>query len=344
MWRKFCSLLCVLNLLTGCGGLPKAPAYPTKEDGFSGAGALQRPGLRADRPPPLTLQPGDVLTIDVVSEQPKTWTAVSIDATGRVHLPMVGDVEVGGGSLTEAERKVQAALRKLDRFVEVTIQLSDAKGQRATVLGAVTTQGSIQLVPGARVADLIAGAGGPLRSLLGTVPESYADMDGAVLMRDGKPLPISVTKALEGDPLHNVYVHPGDHLYVPPALGATVSVLGQVGAPHVFLHHAGMRLTQALAISGGVTVGGDKSDIRIIRGKLDAPRVYRASLRAVFNGSSHDVLLQPGDIIFVTDHPIEDLGEVVSLVAPILSLGLTGSVLAVTLNRTTTTTTTSTGH
>jgi polysaccharide biosynthesis/export protein len=343
MWRKLCSLLCVLDLLTSCAGLPKAPAYPSKEDGFSGPGALQRPGLRGDRPPPLTLQPGDVLTIDVVSEQPKTWTAVSIDATGRVHLPMVGDVDVGGGSLSEAERKVQAALRKLDRFVEVTIQLSDAKGQRATVLGAVTTQGSIQLVPGARLADLIAGAGGPLRSAaIGTAPESVADLDGAVMMRDGKPLPISVTKALEGDPLHNVYVHPGDHLYVPPALGATVSVLGQVGAPHVFPHHAGLRLTQALAIAGGVTVGGDKSDIRVIRGKLDAPRVYRASLRAVFNGSSHDVLLLPGDIIFVTDHPIEDLGEVVSLIAPILSLGLTGTLLAVTLNRTTTTT--ATGH
>jgi len=62
----------------------------------------------------------------------------------------------------------------------------------------------------------------------------------------------------------------------------------------------------------------------------------------VFNGSSYDVLLQPGDIIFVTDHPIEDVGEVVSLIAPILSLGLTGSLFAVTLNRSTTTTTT--GH
>jgi len=340
MLRKICSFLCSLELVAGCGGLPKAPAYPNKGDApFSSPSPLLRPGLRGDPPPPLTLQPGDVLTVDVLSEQPKAWPGIVLDATGRIHLPMVGDVEVGGVGLTEAERRVQTTLRKLDRFAEVTIQLSDAKGQRATVLGAVTTQGSVQIVPGSRIADLVASAGGPVRAALpGTAPTSLADMAGAVLMRDGKALPIDVGKALEGDPLHNVYVHPGDHLYVPPALGATVSVLGQVGAPHVFPHLPGMRLTQALAVAGGITAGGDKSDIRIIRGKLDAPRVYRASLRDVFNGSSYDVLLQPGDIIFVTDHPIEDLGEVVSLVAPILSLGLTGSLFAVTLNRTTATT------
>ncbi len=338
MWRRICSIVCIYSVVASCGGLPQAPAYPRKGDGFSGPNPLARPGLPRDRAPALTLQPGDVLSIDVASEQTKTWTGIVVDATGQVHLPMAGDVEVGGRGLSEAERRVQEALRKFDRFVQVTIELTDAKGQHATVLGAVTTQGSVQLIPGARVADVIASAGGPLTAPAtpGSPPLSMADLDGAVLIRGGKPLPISIAKALRGDPAHNVYVHPGDHIYVPPALGSSISVLGQVGTPRVFPHHAGLRLTQALALAGGVTVGADKSDIRVIRGTLEAPRVYRASLRAVVDGDSHDVLLQPGDIIFVTDHPIEDIGEVVGLVAPVLSLGLSSALLAVTLNRTTT--------
>ena len=90
---------------------------------------------------------------------------------------------------------------------------------------------------------------------------------------------------------------------MPPALGSNISVLGQVGTPQVFPHRAGLRLTQALALAGGVTVGADKGDIRVIRGKLDAPRVYTASLSDMVDGDTHDVLLAPGDIIFVTDHP-----------------------------------------
>jgi polysaccharide export outer membrane protein len=326
------------SLLSGCGGLPKAPAYPRPEDGFSGAKPIARPGLPNDRPPPLTLQPGDVLSIDLVSEQPKTISGLVVDATGRVHLPMAGDVIVGGHGLTDAEVTVQTALRKFDRFVQVTINLTDAKGQRATVLGALVTQGSIQLIPGARVADVIASAGGPLMSgaVAGATepPVSLADLSGATVTRSGKVLPISVAKALQGDPLHNVYIHPGDHVYVPPTLGTNISVLGQVGAPRVFAHRAGLRLTQALAMSGGVTVGADKGDIRVIRGTLEAPKVYTASLADVVDGSSHDVLLQPGDIIFVTDHPIEDVGEVIALISPILSLGISGTLIGVTVART----------
>jgi protein involved in polysaccharide export with SLBB domain len=151
--------------------------------------------------------------------------------------------------------------------------------------------------------------------------------------RDGKALPVSVAKALEGDPLHNVYVHPGDHIYVPPALGSNISVLGQVGGPAVFPFQAGLRLTQALAMAGGVTVGADKGDIRVIRGTLEKPRVYQASLRAVVDGDSHDVALQPGDIIFVTDDPIEDIGEVIGLISPPLTLGISTAALVTSLNR-----------
>jgi protein involved in polysaccharide export with SLBB domain len=94
-----------------------------------------------------------------------------------------------------------------------------------------------------------------------------------------------------------------------------------------------LRLSQALALAGGVTVGADKSDIRVIRGTLASPRVYTASLADLVDGDTHDVALQPGDIIFVTDDIIEDIGEVVALVAPVLSIGFSSAVLAVTLSR-----------
>lgn len=330
-WRSaaFCS--CLALALLACGGFPTAPAYPRKEDGFSGPRPVPRPGLPGDAALPLKLQPGDVLSIELSSEPPRVLNGVVLDGTGHVHVPLAGDVAIGGLGLTEAEKTLEAALKQYDKFVQVTVTLTDPKGQRATVLGAVAVQGSVALIPGARVTDVIAAAGGPLTSSTDGVPILLADLTGAVLIRNGHTQPVSIARALEGDPLHNVFMRPGDHLYVPPALGRSVTVLGQVGAPRVFPHQAGLRLSQALGMSGGVTVGADKGDIRVIRGSLESPRVYQASLSDFVDGDVHDVQLQPGDIIFVTDHPIEDIGEVLSVISPALSLGFSSLALAVSL-------------
>jgi polysaccharide export outer membrane protein len=190
----------------------------------------------------------------------------------------------------------------------------------------------VELIPGARVTDVIAGAGGPITSTTGPNPVVVANLADAVLMRAGKAAPIDMRKALQGDPLHNVYVHPGDHIYVPPSVGANISVFGQVGAAAVFAHREGIRLTEALALAGGVTAGADKGDIRVIRGTLREPKVYRASLSDLVDGDAHDVTLRPGDIIFVTDHPIEDFTEVMSVITPALSLGISSIALGLALD------------
>lgn len=324
-------LACSLVLSGVACGFPTAPAYPNKEDGFSGPKPVPRPGLPGDAALPLKLQPGDVLTIDLATEPPRSLPGVVIDGTGQVHVPLAGDVAIGSLGLTEAEKTLEAALKQYDKFVQVTITISEPRGQRATVLGAVVQQGNVNLIPGARVTDVIAAVGGPLTSSADGIPVMLADLGGAVLIRGGSTQPVSIARALEGDPLHNVFMRPGDHIFVPPAFGRSITVLGQVGAPRVFPHQTGLRLSQVLAMSGGVTVGADKGDIRVIRGSLEAPRVYQASLADFVDGDVHDVLMQPGDIIFVTDHAIEDIGEVLSVVSPALSLGFSSLALAISL-------------
>lgn len=135
-------------------------------------------------------------------------------------------------------------------------------------------------------------------------------------------MPVSLEQALRGSPAHNIYLYPGDSLYVPFATGRNVSVLGQVRAPAVLPHHTGLRLTQALSEAGGVGEGGDKDDIRVVRGPVDHLSVYRASLSDIAKGKATDVALTAGDAVLVTDHAVEDVGEVVRLVAPMVVVGL----------------------
>jgi polysaccharide export outer membrane protein len=273
-------------------------------------------GLPGDSAPQAVLRPGDLLVL-TLSHGTETRELIGpVDARGTLHIAYGTDLAVAGLSLKAAEDSIAERLGKQQRFLQVRLRISERPTQRVSVLGALTRPGYLELTPGMRVTDLVAAAGG-----LRTVEEGegsrltpVADLADARLLRDGKALPIDVEAALRGVPAHNVYVHPGDQLYVPFATDDLVSVLGQVTAPGVFVHHRGMRMTEVLALAGGVTVGGDKSDIRLVRGAVDSPHAYSASLAALVAQKEHDVALAAGDVVFVTDDPLEDVGEVFNLV------------------------------
>jgi polysaccharide export outer membrane protein len=321
MGRRLIALICCVSLLSACAGLPLAPAYPLDDPGFSQSTPQTRPGMPGDVAEGLKLYPGDVLTVELASTQTQTLAGLMIDGVGDIHLPLIGDVRVGGLSLADAETAIKTEAQRFDRLVQVNVALSTPSGHRVAVLGAVAVPGVLVLPPGARIADVIALAGGPRMS----VGDVGVDWNGSRVVRVGEPLPIDLAKAVAGDPLHNVHLRPGDHVYVAYAHASLVTVLGAVGGARAVPFHDGLRLTEALALAGGIAAEGDKSDVRVIRGPLDAPRVYTTSLRGVVGGESHDVALYPGDVVYVTEHWLGDVGEVVALVAPFLSIGLSAA-------------------
>ncbi len=249
------------------------------------------------------------------------YPGLLVDDLGNLHVPLAGDVSVGGRTLTDAEDRVEQALRRFDNVVEVNLFITEAGGHRATVLGAVATAGRVVIAPGTRLADLLAAAGGPLVDVEDGESVVLADLDAARLVRADVTMPVSLPLALEGDPHHNIRVQAGDQLYVPPNRGTRISVLGNVDEPRVIAWREGVRLSEALAMAGGVTIDGDRGDIRVIRGPLRAPVVYRTSLKDLYRGHGRDVALAPGDIVFVTTHWFASLGEVINRLAPLISAG-----------------------
>ena len=84
---------------------------------------------------------------------------------------------------------------------------------------AASAPGSIALQGGERVIDLIAAAGGLATSRFSGSTEELADLSGAVLIRQGKVLPVDFNALVkQGDLQQNIRVHPGDHCYIPSSL------------------------------------------------------------------------------------------------------------------------------
>jgi polysaccharide export outer membrane protein len=321
----------VLLLTVGCGAsLPQAPRHPLDDKSFAAPLIAKRQGISEDRPPALVLMPGDRVNLELASSQTTTLPNLLIEAAGTVHVPLVGDVEIRGLGLGAAEAKLKAALQRYDSLIHVTLTVAALDGHKVTVVGAVKTPGVIPLNPAARLTDVIMQAGGTIVNLVNGQLVSGSDLRTARLIRDGERVPVDFEKAMAGDAQHNVFLRAGDQIYIPSERGLTISVMGQTGGTLV-QWAPGVRLTEVLAMAGGVTVGADKNDIRIVRGPIDSTRVYQTSIRKIVDGDSHDVELYPGDVIWVTDHWLEDLGEVTGILAPLVSIAFSSTALVIAL-------------
>jgi polysaccharide export outer membrane protein len=308
----------------------KAPTVPGDDPSFSAPEPVVLLGVESDPPEALKLLPGDVVQLTTVSAKTDVYDGLIVDAMGQLHVPLAGDIQVGGLSLSEAEAAVEKGLRRFDRFVRANIVITRLDGHNAVVVGAVTTPGRFQATPGMRLADLLALSGGPLVGVSREIPTVLGNLELARLVRNGATVPVSVPLAREGDPKHNIRVRAGDQLYVPPITDQVIMVLGDVNAPQPMAYRTGLRLTEALARAGGInTVRGDRKDVRIVRGPLREPRIYTANLKDLTSGKATDVELAPGDIVYVTRTWYASMGDVLNTLAPIISLANSFAILAV---------------
>jgi polysaccharide export outer membrane protein len=340
----FLGSLAAALVTLGCGPkLPRTPTLPGPADTGTGdesdgstasdagfvAHAPLLPGLDADPAQELQLEPGDVVTLHVLSQESTTYEDLVVDARGVLHVPLAGDVVVAGGGLTDAERRVEEALRAYDRAARASLVLTGPEGHRASVLGAVATPGRVFVTPGMRLADLLASAGGLARTEGDGLGPGSGDLEGARLVRDGATVPVRLSLALLGDPRHNVRIRAGDTLYVPSEVGQLVTVLGQARTPRAMVHRAGLRLTHALALAGGITRDGNWSDVRVVRGDAAHLRVYSTSVAEIVDGRASDVVLAPGDIVYVASAGHADVRDVMASITPLLSIPLTAASITV---------------
>src|SRR5688572_27219314 len=194
---SFCSVS-LFGVLAGCGNFKPPPTYPVDDPNYA-PGGVARDGLVSDPPVALVILPGDTVSVRTLSSESFNYDGLVVDGEGKIHVPLAGPVQVGGLAPAQAERKIEGVLQKFDRFVRVNVIITGWGGHIATVIGAVNKEGQQQLTPGMRLAELVAAAGGPLKTSSEGGELSYAaDLESARLVRNGSPLPVSIRLALAG--------------------------------------------------------------------------------------------------------------------------------------------------
>jgi len=141
---------------------------------------------------------GDKVRVAVFGEADLSGT-FEINATGRISLPLVGEIEASGVDAAGLRQRVTARLS--DGFLKSPKVSVEVMGYRPIyVLGEVRNSGEFPFKVGLRLRDVIALAGG----------YTYrANQDYVVLSRDGRPQPMRVALPT------GAVVMPGDNIRVP---------------------------------------------------------------------------------------------------------------------------------
>ncbi len=163
----------------------------------------------------LTLGVGDLVEIKVYGQQGIDTDSV-IRPDGTITMPLVGDLKAAGRTPTELREMIKAQLAnflKLAAGNEVTVAVKNWKSYRFTLDGEVSKAGVYNPDHYVTVDDAIAMAGGLTR---------FAKRSDIVLFRSDpktgqiRQIPLDYDLLASGKRMDmNIYVLPGDRIYVP---------------------------------------------------------------------------------------------------------------------------------
>lgn len=228
---------------------------------------------------------GDVIRVTVFGHT-DLGAVVRINESGKSSLPLIGEVQLGGSTLADAEAEISRKLT-LGGFVnqaQVTINVDQFGSQQVAVLGMVSKPGQFVIERETTVVDMIAKAGG-------LSPEAH-DVVNVIKTRKGKAevTYVDLVAMLQsGDLKGNVSVGSGDVIFVPRA--DVFYIYGEVQRPGRYRLERNMTLMQALAVGGGVTPKGSERHVKINRRQANGET-------ASMNAGARDQL-QGDDVIYV---------------------------------------------
>ncbi len=214
--------------------------------------AVEVPPLESPVPPiEYLVGSGDILFVNV-DGRPELGSPVlagsklqgsRVDGQGRIRLPLIGSIAVAGLSLEQIQQRLAEAFSVYLKQPWVVVEVAEYRSQPINLLGQFRTPGTYYLDHPLTLIQGVALGGGLLDS---------ANLRSARLLRGERTQPVDIYQLLiSGNPQQNVWLQPGDTIYVPDDRNQNVFVFGAVKKPGpVAMPNGRLLLDAALASSG----------------------------------------------------------------------------------------------
>jgi polysaccharide export outer membrane protein len=264
---------------------------------------------------PYIIGSGDILSVTIFAG-PKTTESpdLVVLSGGTINFPFLGPVKAEGLSVSELTEKTTTPLAR-DYFVnpQVIIQVKEYRSKKVYISGAVEKPGLYPLESGATtLLELIARAGGVTEERSNY---AYILRESIQVLDDGKEIDelVKRTKSIQvnlrelldkGISGRNLELSSGDVVYITPASFSDVTqhkiyVLGKVEKPGIYDFQDGLTALDACILAGGFAKYAAPNRATVTRRENGEEEIVKINLNEVRKGKREDMLLQPGDRLFV---------------------------------------------
>jgi polysaccharide biosynthesis/export protein len=296
-------------LLSSCGALDPSSSSKQQSNALDGAkmtmtspaddfnrslGALSKRDLV--EPPDFTIGPQDLLDVNLYNIDAQdglpTKVQVRVSNKGQITLPLLGPVNVGGLTRSQVEETLQKGYRQYMHEPDVGVTLVENKSNAVYVLGAVQNPGVLPITGQETLRRMLAMAGGIGKDagMFVHVSRQISSEEQSYVINLGE-LANDTTGKL------NVVVRPGDFINVPRA--GSFFIDGYVERPNSYQLVQAYRLSEAMALAGGINTLASKEIAILRRGPKGEVQTLSRNLDKVQRGEEEDIRIAENDLIIV---------------------------------------------
>ena len=272
------------------------------------------PALLRPQMTPFVLGPGDQLDIEMTGNAASHSTVV-VGMDGKIYYSLLPGTDVMGMTLAQAREHLESELSKYVLHSKVSLSLRAVASKHVWMVGRMGRPGIYPMTGPTTLLEALAMAGGTATAPSTVSEIDLSDLRHSFVMRQGKVVPVNFTTLLrEGDMSQNIYLQPDDFVFIPSTLSQEVYVLGSVRTPMAVPFADPMTVISAISGANGPTPDAYLNHVAIVRGTLSQPELIEVDYNAVAHGKAQNVLLEPGDIVYVPLSPYRYLTEYAQLI------------------------------
>ncbi len=229
--------------------------------------------------------PGDQLLVRVWG-QVNFNVHATVDRTGDIYIPQVGNVEVAGLHFEQLNDYLKHELGRVFRNFDLSVNMGQLRSIQVYVVGNARQPGNYTVSSLSTLVNALFSSGGP---------SEQGSMRRIELRRNGKVVTIFdfYDLLIHGDKSHDAPLLPGDVIYIPP-VGPEVAIAGSVHVPAIYELKGTETAGQAIALAGGLATMASKQDAQLDRtNRLGA----RQTVQLALDAAGLKTPLRDGDIL-----------------------------------------------
>lgn len=273
-------------------------------------------GISANKENAYIIGRDDILDISVW-QSPDLTTSVIVGSDGTIDYPILGPLPAAGLTPTDLEKNITQKLAQgFVKNPQVNVAIKEYNSKKILVFGEVAKPGLYKLRGATPVLELLFMVGGakPDAKRMTVIRPNKLEGDAdpsALMVEGGEKFQKDASAAIDvnliallsqGDLVQNIFIQPGDTIYVASGTGLRYHVLGQVKEPGPYEWIQDITVLEAIKLAGGATERGALNRIKVRKNHEGNREDIKVNVLEIMKGKrKDDIMVKPGDTIIVPE-------------------------------------------